>query len=185
MFIDTAAWAELAQLLLALSGVALAFWRLWVAIENGLVITTAESTDLRRIVAETQVLGELFRLFAQGLLVAVGIVSVLLPPPHYGETELAPEMLQSFLTRMGLMTLTVTLVCDSLVQEYRRRQFLSQVDAALAPPSAISASQVAGLHASIQESTDAAHEAFKEANSINTKISDLNARLLNEEGKHQ
>ena len=122
--LPAASIVEMVQMVLALVGVGLAFWKLWIAIENGLVITHTESTDLRRVVAETQVLGELFRLFQQGCLVAMGVISVLLPPPHQGLAELPMESLQSALVRFGLITLTCVMVGDSAVQEYRRRAFL-------------------------------------------------------------
>lgn len=125
--LPTASIVELIQMVLALIGVGLAFWKLWIAIENGLVITHTESTDLRRVVAETQVLGELFRLFQQGCLVAMGVISVLLPPPHPGITESPAESLQSALIRFGLISLSSVMVADSVVQEYRRRSFLVQV----------------------------------------------------------
>lgn len=128
MFLDTASAVEAIQLLFATVGLCLAFWELWVAIENGLSITNTESGDLRRIVAETQIIGELFRVFLQGCLVAVGIISVLLPPPSFvNAPQTAAETLQSTLTRFGLITLTIAMVLDSLVQEFRRRRFLSGV----------------------------------------------------------
>lgn len=113
-----ASWIEIVQMMLAMIGVSLTFWRLWIAIENGLLITSTQSTDLRRIVAETQILSELFRLFQQGCLLAIGVVSVLLP------SEGEDEVLQAFLTRAGLITLTLAMVVDSAIQEMRRRQFL-------------------------------------------------------------
>ncbi len=182
-FLGFASWVEMLQLTLALFGATLGFWRLWIAIENGLLITDTDASDLRRVIAETQIIGELFKLFKQGLLVAIGVVSVLLPPPHYGLDEPMTETMQGFLVRIGLILLTLAMVGDSLVQEFRRQRFLSDVKAQRARPStaAQSQEQMDRLHASIQLGTDAANEAYKEANSVNMKIQSLNARLLTQE----
>ena len=116
---------EFLQLFLAVVGTGFSFLRLWIAIENGLAITNTGSYDLRRIVAETQIIGELFRLFTMGCLLAIGVIGVLLPTPSLG---VAPDaMLQEILVLMGLITLTFAMVLDSLVQEYRRRKFFADV----------------------------------------------------------
>ena len=114
---------ELVQLLLALIAVALGFWRLWVSVENAIAITDTAPGDLRRLVAETLIFGELFRLFMYGCLLAIGVISVLLPPPEVGYAD----SLQSLLVRFGLITLTLAMIADSLVQEYRRRLFYEQI----------------------------------------------------------
>lgn len=170
--LPTASIVELVQMSLAAFGVTLGFWKLWVAIENGLVITYTESTDLRRVVAETQILGEMFRLFQQGCLLAIGVISILLPPPESGIVPGPPEMLQVFLVRIGLMTLTIVMVMDSVVQEMRRREFLAR--AWTVPEGA----ERPASRADVQKGTDAAHAAFEEANTVNRKISDLNKQLL-------
>ncbi len=174
--LPSASIVELIQMLLAAIGVVLGFYRLWVSIENGLVITDTQSSDLRRVVAETQILGELFRLFQQGCLLAVGVVSVLLPPPHPDSVLAPPEQLQVFLVRLGLITLTVVMVLDSIVQELRRREFLAR--AWTVPDKQKREHDMNGLRADIQKGAEAAHAAYEEANTVNKKISDLNERLL-------
>lgn len=131
--LPNASHIELLQMLLALVAVGLGFWRLWIAVENALAITSTSCTDLRRLIAGTQVIGELFRLFKYGCLLAIGIISVLLPPP---DTSYMEDSLQAVLVRFGLITITLTMIADSLMQEYRRRLFYEQMreNTAGAPP---------------------------------------------------
>lgn len=126
-----AAAIELWQFILAAIALLMGFWRLWIAIQNGLAILAVDGKDLRRVMAETQVIAELFRLFKLGVLVGIGGASILLPPPimderFYGDEEMTGS-LQMTITRLGLIMLTAVMLVDSFVQEWRRRQFLAYV----------------------------------------------------------
>lgn len=115
---------EIAQLVLAAVGVGVAFWRLWVAAQNGLAVVRDDRTDLRLFVADSAIFDELIRMFKHGLLLFAGVVSILLPPPNpYVDVQ---EQLQGFLLRMALILLTCAMVFNSVMQEYRRRQFIDK-----------------------------------------------------------
>ena len=122
-----ASWMEVFQLILASVGLGFALWGIWVAFEDAIELTDAPPDDLRRLVALSNMRAQLARVSAQGVLVFVGVVSVLLPPPSADIAEIGPELEQSLLVRMGLILVTMILTTDSLMERRQRHYFMGRI----------------------------------------------------------
>jgi hypothetical protein len=123
-----ASWMEILQLLTACIGMVLAMWSLWVAADDAIELTGyGVLRDLRRLVALGNLRGQMARCLAHSFLVAIGLVSVLLPPP--------PDVLasgrsleeQDGFILVGLMLLTVLLTFDALMERRHRYVFMDHV----------------------------------------------------------
>lgn len=113
---------EVVQLLSALTGLGLAMWGIWLAIEDAIELTDTPPEDLRRLIALGNMRGQLARMSVHGVLVFVGVVSILLPPPPVALQDVAAELEQSTFIRLGLILVTVILVLDAIFE--RRQRFV-------------------------------------------------------------
>lgn len=121
---------EVLQFLLACVGLGLAMWGVWVAFEDAVDLTATPPEDLRRLIALRNMRERLAEISAQGVLVFVGVVSVLLPPPsNPASTDIIPELEQAFLVRLGLMFVTAILTANSFMERKQRRYFMNRVAA--------------------------------------------------------
>lgn len=119
---------ELLQLFAALIGLSLAMWGIWLAVEDAIGLTDSPPEDLRRLVALGNMRGQLARVSAHGVLVFVGIVSTLLPPPPLATAiEAAAELEQSTFIRIGLILVTTILVLDAIFERRQRYIFTERV----------------------------------------------------------
>lgn len=118
---------EVLQFALACIGLGLAMWAVWVAFEDAVELTDAPRDDLRRLIALGNMRAQLARVSTQGILMFVGIVSVLLPPPTNAVLDIEPELEQAFLVRLGLMAITAILTFDSFMERKQRIYFMSRV----------------------------------------------------------
>ena len=118
---------EMMQLIFAIVGLALALWGIWLAAEDAIDLTDCPPGDLRRLVAIGNIRGQLARTVINGVLVFVGMVSVLLPPPsELPGTE--AELQQSFLVRMGLVIVTIILATDAAMERRQRMLFMDKTN---------------------------------------------------------
>lgn len=119
---------EVVQLLAAMVGLGLAMWGIWLSIEDAIELTDTPPEDLRRLVALGNMRGQLARMSAHGVLVFVGVVSILLPPPP---AEIIPgaitELEQSTFIRLGLIIVTTILVLDAIFERRQRFIFIERV----------------------------------------------------------
>ena len=168
--------SEVAQLLLAFAGLSLAFWGVWSAGEDAVNLSESPPGDLRRLIALGNLRGQIARVSAQGVLLIVGVVSVLMPPPYNLVTDSRPEMLQSFIVRMGLIVVTGILVADSYFERRQRMMFLSRVRGNHATEMATERHDEVMSHVDAGAKASAAAEA--EANQVNQKIKELREDLL-------
>jgi hypothetical protein len=131
-----ASWTEAFQLCVALVGFAFATWAVWDAAKDAIFLADVPTGDLRRLIALGNMLSQLTRLMTQGLLVLVGVVSVLLPPPPYTDNTVGVD--QATFVRVGLMLVTVILTADWIVQRRHRDAFLARVRVAGEAPHTMS-----------------------------------------------
>lgn len=117
---------EVVQLIAALVGLALAMWGIWLAIEDAIELTDSPPEDLRRLVALGNMRGQLARMSVHGVLVFVGVVSILLPPPSPGP-DVIPELEQATMIRLGLILVTTILVLDAVFERRQRYVFTERV----------------------------------------------------------
>lgn len=115
---------EIAQLIIAIIGLSLAMWGIWTSIEDAVGLTDTPPEDWRRLIAKGNMRGQLARMSAQGVLVYVGIVSVLLPPPWGAGPDSIPEIQQSILARIGLILVTTILTVDMFFERKQRMDFM-------------------------------------------------------------
>ena len=121
---------ETLQLLTAILGVGLAMHAVWQNVTSAVNLSDTPPEGLQRLVALGNVRRELARAVAQGLLMIIGVVSVLLPPPDasvLGVSVVAPEVMQSVIVRIGLVMVTVTLALDSYMERRLNATFLGRV----------------------------------------------------------
>lgn len=122
-----ASTAEILQLVIAMTGFLIGQRELWRNVINGLELTHTGPDDTRRLVAIKNVTVEMILELAQGMLVVVGIVSVLLPPPNTADPEISDELLQAVLVRVGLMLVTVLLTAVAYVKAWLDKRFYNMV----------------------------------------------------------
>lgn len=119
---------EVFQLLTAVVGLALAMWGIWLATEDAIELTDSPPDDLRRLIALGNMRGQMARLSVHGVLVFVGVVSILLPPPP---PEVIPgavtELEQSTFIRLGLILVTIILVIDAIMERRQRYVFTERM----------------------------------------------------------
>ena len=120
---------EILQLLTAVLGVGLAMYAVWENVTSAVNLSDTPPEGLQRLVALGNVRRELARTVAQGLLMIIGIVSVLLPPPDAGVlvAGVAPEVTQAVIVRIGLVMVTATLALDSYMERRLNATFLGRV----------------------------------------------------------
>ncbi len=168
---------EVLQLSIAFVGLALAMWGIWVSIEDAIELTDTPSDDWRRLIAKGNMRGQLARMSTQGVLVYVGIASVLLPPPYGSGPETFPELQQSILVRFGLILVTAILTLDMLFERKQRIDFMRSTR--------LNTTTAAARHGELLNRVDqgiaASHAAEKEANTVNAKIAGLGEALLHEQ----
>jgi hypothetical protein len=121
---------EILQFTIAFIGLGLAMWGAWVAFEDAVKLDV-EPEDLSRLVALGRMRAQLARISAQGVLVFIGVVSILLPPPARVPVEVIPELIpeleQAALVRIGLMLVTIILTVDAIMERKQRLHFMSRV----------------------------------------------------------
>jgi hypothetical protein len=158
---------EITQLVFAVIGVLIAFLSLIDSAKDSVALSLSGINGPRRIVASTNFSAELERLVVQVLLMVIGIVSVLLPPPFSPGVVPGEEGLQPMIVRVILVVITVVKVFAGVSQRYARRKFTrewaSGPSAALAPPPGFFESEIAKV--------------TKKAKKTDTAIKDLGAKL--------
>lgn len=120
-----ASWTELFQLVVASIGFCFAIWAVWDASKDAIFLGDSPPGDLRRLIALGNMLSQLARLTSQGVLVLIGMISTLLPPPPYSENT--NSMDQAMFVRLGLVLVTVILTGDWIVQRRHRDAFLDRL----------------------------------------------------------
>jgi len=126
--IGVASGIEILQFVVAIIGFALEVWRLFIVVDTALEVVDAPPEDPLRLIAKITVRAQMNRVGALGLLVVMGLISVLMPPPPW-EMHLHSE--QASLIRIGLMMLTLWLAMDAAVDQRQRHDYKNKVDKAL------------------------------------------------------
>lgn len=172
---------EIVQLCIAFVGLALAMWGIWIGIEDAVQLTNSQPHDWRRLIAKGNLRGQLARMSTQGVLVYIGIVSVLLPPPYSAGFDNVPELQQSILARIGLIIVTTILTLDMFFERKQRIDFMH----AVRESNGLAATRHHELLERVDIGIAASHAAEQEANTVNQKIAGLGEALLHEQEARQ
>lgn len=135
-FPDTGYPIEWMQTIWAGIAVLMTIWAMWDCIKDAAGVPKEEAA--RRVLATKVVLTEVFKLMAKLAFLVIGVVSILLPPPH---VDLSPESLRAMqlteldaeymlsltITRLCIMWATLWLMVDSIVARIMRRKFIRRV----------------------------------------------------------
>ena len=108
---------EVIQLVSATIGLGFSFWAIYCVVENILETTDSPPEDLRRLVGLIAFRRQLHLLLAHGILVIIGVVSVM---KNNVTEDIATEV---GIVRLALMCLTLILCWDSVVERMSRRSF--------------------------------------------------------------
>jgi protein-S-isoprenylcysteine O-methyltransferase Ste14 len=123
-----ASWLEVVQMFTACVGLILAMWALWIAADDAIELTGGAGIlrDLRRLVALGNLRAQMARTLVHGLLVLIGMVMVMLPPP--------PDLVigtgvaeQDGFVLVGLICITTVLTFDAMMDRRHRYVFMAHV----------------------------------------------------------
>ena len=117
---------ELLQFIVANIGLIYAMRSIWRAGEDAVALADSPPSDLRRLVAIGNLRAQFTRMSVQGILVIIGLVSIILPPPAGDNVVI--EILQSVIIRGGMIAVTLLLTLDSIMERRHRLTFLSHVE---------------------------------------------------------
>ena len=128
--LDYASAGEIIQCAVAFLGVLLSQREVWRNVTVLIDLTDTPFGDLRRLVALKNVSVDMILAMAQGALFLIGVISLLLPPPHpdvVGNTSVQIELTQSVIVHLGMMAVTVLLTAVSYMKMWLDERFLRMV----------------------------------------------------------
>lgn len=135
--LDYASAGEIVQCAVAFIGVILSQREVWRNITTLLDLSGLPIGDLRRLVALKNVSVDMILAMAQGVMFLIGVVSLLLPPPHpdvVGSLSIDTELTQSVIVHLGMMVVTVLLTAVSYMKMWLDERFLRMIPP---PPSEV------------------------------------------------
>lgn len=130
MLLNYASAGEIVQTAVAFIGVLLSQREVWRNVTVLIDLTDTPFGDLRRLVALKNVSVDMILAMAQGVLFLIGVVSLLLPPPHpdvAGSTSVQVELTQSVIVHLGMMVVTCLLTAVSYMKMWLDERFLRMV----------------------------------------------------------
>lgn len=130
MLLNYASAGEIVQTAVAFLGVLLSQREVWRNVTVLIDLTDTPFGDLRRLVALKNVSVDMILAMAQGVLFLIGVVSLLLPPPHpdaVGSTSVQVELTQSVIVHIGMMVVTGLLTAVSYMKMWLDERFLRMV----------------------------------------------------------